>query len=307
MKIKDILVLMSTYNGEKYLREQVDSILTQEGVNVHLLVRDDGSKDSTLQILEEYSNRFHNFEYVKGKNVGFVKSFSELVVLGVKKDFEYYAFADQDDVWYKEKLCTAINALDVNGKDKPVLFASNCMLIDSLGKDIRPLRKAPMHYRKGNSLYSGSVQGCSMVFNRTAVQIYSQHLPTMAYHDTWMLYICAIFGKVVYDIIPLFGYRIHSNNTIGMGHTKKVSLLEKVSNKFSNKHFQLYYNAVSDFKHSFQEELCGDNLETVCDYLEYRRNIFAKLRLLRKRKYGSVYSDLVSRIRFYKDVLLNNL
>lgn len=298
---------MSTYNGEKYLREQVDSILTQKGVNVHLLVRDDGSKDSTLQILEEYSNRFHNFEYVKGKNVGFVKSFSELVIMGEKKNFEYYAFADQDDVWYKEKLCTAINSLNMNSKDKPVLFASNCMLIDSFGKDIRPLRNAQLNYRKGNSLYSGSVQGCSMVFNRTAVQIYALHLPTMAYHDIWMLYICAIFGKVVYDRTPLFGYRIHSTNAIGLGHTKKISFFEKVSNKFSNSHFRLYYNAVSDFKNSFQEELFGENLDTVRDYLEYRRNIFAKLRLLRKRKYGSIYSDLESRIRFYKDVLLNNL
>ena len=302
-----ICVIMSTYNGEKYLSEQIDSILAQEGVNVHLLVRDDGSKDSTLQILEEYSNRFHNIECVKGNNIGFIKSFSELIVLGEKKNFEYYAFADQDDIWYKGKLRTAIEVLDVQGKDKPVLFASNCMVIDSWVKDIRTLRNVPLHYRKGNSLYSGAVQGCSMVFNKKAVQIYSRHLPIAAYHDTWMLYICAIFGHVVYEITPLFGYRIHSNNAIGMGHTKKKTLLEKVSSKISNTHFQLYYNAVSEFKNSFHDELFGDNLKIICDYLEYRKRILSKLRLLTRGQYGSIYPGLKNRAIFFKDVLLNNL
>ena len=79
--METVQVLMSTYNGERFLKQQLDSILSQRGVNVYLLVRDDGSKDGTLSILNDYSKKYTNIEIIEGNNIGACKSFFELIFL----------------------------------------------------------------------------------------------------------------------------------------------------------------------------------------------------------------------------------
>ena len=96
-----VLVLMSTYNGEKYLREQIDSILGQRGVEVSLLVRDDGSTDATLTTLDEYKES-GRLDYYCGNNLGPARSFMHLLQNAPASDF--YAFSDQDDKWMDDKL-----------------------------------------------------------------------------------------------------------------------------------------------------------------------------------------------------------
>ena len=93
---------MSTYNGEKYIREQLDSILAQENVDVSILIRDDGSKDATLSILDEYSKRDNLSYYVDSRNLGACNSFIDLI-WHVSLDYDYYALSDQDDFWLKDK------------------------------------------------------------------------------------------------------------------------------------------------------------------------------------------------------------
>lgn len=103
MNTKSVQVVMSTYNGEKYLKEQIDSILSQEGVDVRLYIRDDGSSDRTTDILASYQEH-KNVKIEKGNNLGFAKSF--LTALDECDEADYYAFSDQDDVWEKDKLST---------------------------------------------------------------------------------------------------------------------------------------------------------------------------------------------------------
>lgn len=105
MNTKSVQVVMSTYNGEKYLKEQIDSILSQEGVDVRLYIRDDGSSDRTTDILASYQEH-KNVKIEKGNNLGFAKSF--LTALDECDEADYYAFSDQDDVWEKDKLSTAM-------------------------------------------------------------------------------------------------------------------------------------------------------------------------------------------------------
>lgn len=107
-------ILMSTYNGEKYLREQLDSILAQTNVNVHITIRDDGSSDGTADILDDYQEKYPNkiTVYSKGNiRKGYAKSFIELLKLAIP-DADYYAFADQDDVWLPEKCYVAAKKLE---------------------------------------------------------------------------------------------------------------------------------------------------------------------------------------------------
>ena len=107
-----VIVLMSTYNGEKYLRNQIESLLRQVDVEIEILVRDDGSKDGTLGILEEYKNSREysgKLSYYVGPNVGPAKSFLDLIKHA--PEAEYYALCDQDDTWLPDKLKIAVEAI----------------------------------------------------------------------------------------------------------------------------------------------------------------------------------------------------
>ena len=103
-----VIVVMSTYNGEKHLREQIDSILAQDRQPVSLLVRDDGSTDGTVQILEEYEKQ-GALELIRGENLGVVGSFISLIAR-VADSADYIALSDQDDVWHADKLSRARDA-----------------------------------------------------------------------------------------------------------------------------------------------------------------------------------------------------
>ena len=105
-----VVVLMSTYNGEKYMRHQIDTILNQDYENLELFVRDDGSKDSTLNILEEYASSHANVSYVKGENLGSNQSFLEMVKIA--PDADYYSLADQDDDWMPDKISHAVEKIE---------------------------------------------------------------------------------------------------------------------------------------------------------------------------------------------------
>ena len=246
MKNPIVLVLMSTYNGERFLKEQIDSILSQEGVDVRLLVRDDGSTDRTWEILEVYASGYRNIVITRGENVGFVKSFSALVRmaldytnmeeaaqstieeavqttptppnLGGEREM-FYAFADQDDIWMPKKLMTACSVLSSKDPSKPNLFTSNSMQVDAEGKELELFHKGPEpKFRKGNVLVFGTEQGCSMVFNRRAIELYSECEPQLTWHDRWLYHICYFLGSVTYDHRPLFYYRRHENNALANHH-----------------------------------------------------------------------------------------
>ena len=137
MSLPQVCVLMSTYNGENYIVEQINSILKQINVTVELIIRDDGSSDNTSSIIRKFENDYSNILFIQGENVGVGRSFMELLKYAPESD--YYSFADQDDVWLEDKLCRAVNMikeLENEGVDNcrhqilPVLYSSNQILVD---------------------------------------------------------------------------------------------------------------------------------------------------------------------------------
>ena len=121
--------MMSTYNGEKHLSEQIDSILNQKTEHeLFLRIRDDGSHDKTCDIIEEYILRYPSqIELIRGKNVGYNASFFSLIQSA--SGFDYYSISDQDDIWMPEKLQIACNEIDKIKDDIPVLYASTSYLV----------------------------------------------------------------------------------------------------------------------------------------------------------------------------------
>lgn len=210
-----VQVLMSTYNGEKYLREQIDSILAQKDVIVKIFIRDDGSTDNTKLILNEYK-RNGKIEWYDGDNLKPALSFLDLMKNA--GDFDYYAFCDQDDIWDENKLSIAIDKLNINKSDKPAMYFSNAKLINENGES---LHKYHLSKKINITAESGFIQnialGCTIVFNREALNkaILADYSTDIAMHDAWIYRICLAFGEVIYDDKAYIRYRQHNNNVVG--------------------------------------------------------------------------------------------
>lgn len=215
-----VQVLMSTYNGEKYLRQQLDSILEQNAVNVKIFVRDDGSSDATVSILEEYKRNYNNIEYIAGGNIGVIKSFFATLEK-VSLTADYYALADQDDFWLKDKLFRATEVLARKDNKLPLLYCSNQILVDQnlveLEEGIKKIAKTPSF---GNALVENICTGCTAVFNQKLLLEARTHIPEYTVmHDWWLYLIASAFGKVHHDKEGYILYRQHTENVVGSKNT----------------------------------------------------------------------------------------
>lgn len=235
-----VSVLMSTYNGEKFLREQIDSILNQKDVEVTLVIRDDGSFDSTCNIVKEYCRNNDNIVFYQGKNVGVGKSFMKLLYKAPKSD--YYAFSDQDDVWMEDKISRAIDVIieKESRNNKPILYASNQMIFDESGKTVGYRFDEMPPIDLYNCLVTFNwLNGCTMVFNADLYSFlvdrkrrpYERVIRTRI-HDTWVHYVANIVGEIVYDNESRIAYRLHDNNEVGLKNDKKLKGISLIKDKY---------------------------------------------------------------------------
>lgn len=229
-----VLVLMSTYNGEKYLREQLDSIIAQENVCVTIFVRDDGSKDSTAEILEEYKCKYpERIILEKGGNIGCLKSFFWLMREAAEKynNFDSYAFSDQDDVWLKDKLYRGADALAKTDTKFKLYFCAP-QLVDAT---LKLLKKKQIKYKLtlAEAFVFQPCIGCSMIFNQALLKEAARGDTSIAdIHDAWLYKLALSLGaNVTYDNTPQILYRQHSTNTIG-SHQSRVTVWKRRWNWF---------------------------------------------------------------------------
>lgn len=212
-----ISIAMTTYNGEKYLREQIDSILAQTIQDFELVVCDDCSKDSTWEILEDYAKKDNRVQIHENyENIGFLKNFEKAIELC---HGDYIALSDQDDIWTEYHLEVLLNTIG----DK-VLACGNSLLVDESGnsmgmtlKEQESLDYIPRNdFKKLMSilLFRNPYQGSSMMFRSSFV---SQLLPIpeqVLYHDTWIAAISCLNGGLVYvDDVILYYRRLKTSVT----------------------------------------------------------------------------------------------
>ena len=223
--MKNVVVLMSTYNGERYLIEQIDSILNQEGVKVKLIVRDDGSIDRTKEILDMYKRRGLLIWY-KGENLKPARSF--MYLLENSPECEYYAFADQDDYWMPDKLYIAISKLK-DYSDIPALYFSQTQLVDEFLQPIYTKKITPK-CNFAESVLETLATGCTFLFNNKLRQFVSIYNPNYLFmHDYWLYRLCtAIDGKLIFDQEPHIYYRQHENNVVGLRQNTWLGLQQKI-------------------------------------------------------------------------------
>ena len=236
INVPKVAVLMSTYNGERYLQEQIDSVMNQKGVDIDLYIRDDGSKDRTIEIIKK--NKRDNIYLEEGINVGVGNSFMSLVYT-VSDDYDYYAFCDQDDIWLEEKILRAVQVLCESGK---VIYCSNQTIVDSKGKvrEIRYLK--PIQLDLINEIQENKVTGCTIVFTRELKKIVCDEkrrpgndFMKQQIHDIWFALVGCAINSIIYDQESYIYYRQHENNVIGI---KKETVKEKIKKwrrKLANK------------------------------------------------------------------------
>ncbi|MBD5288503.1 MAG: glycosyltransferase family 2 protein [Bacteroides sp.] len=215
-----ITILMSTYNGEKFLRPQLDSIFSQENVDIHLLIRDDGSVDSTLSILRKYERIYPDkVKILPGENIGWKKSFRTLLDYAAENfnGCNYFAFADQDDIWLPAKLEKAISNIKEHAA-VPVLYYSNLFFYkNEINEGL--IHKTAAEATFKNCLARNYATGCTIVFNSRLLECLSHGTPCIDIpHDHWAYMVAVLCGKVIYDSDSYILYRQHDSNQIGSKH-----------------------------------------------------------------------------------------
>ena len=298
--MEEVLVLMSTYNGERFLEEQLASVFGQEGVGISVLVRDDGSTDGTLRILEQWKAT-HRLDYVCGRNVGAARSF--FLLLEQAPQCDYYAFADQDDVWYPDKLRRGVDS--IRQQQAPCLYFSNVDLTDAQGRLKQRSLPETLQLTKQNALIESFASGCTMVFNDALRQLVCRHIPDAdVYHDRWLFLMAMFQGKVVYDGVPSMGYRQHGANQVGsQTAAEKGSLLRRL---LKDGDFPMADTAAL-FLRYFGQELTASDKHIVQVCASYKHSVTSKMTLIFHPDYRLAVGGMVRSIYWKLRIMLNRL
>lgn len=294
MNMKKIQVLMSTFNGEKFLDEQLESIMAQDGVKISVLVRDDGSSDGTQEILNKWQEN-RKLTFYTGDNLRPAKSFMNLIEQA--PDVDYYALADQDDVWENDKLKCAVSYLEQSDKAIPALYFSQTQLVD---ENLQPLPTPQL--LPSCTFYEGLIAhyatGCTFVFNRALLELVRQYKPSyISMHDLWLYNLClAVGGNIYFDPMPHIKYRQHGNNVIGLSGGWKRSFLLRCQRTL-NKECERS-NTVLELYKGYKEQIKPEYLPLVRHIVNYRNSVIDLLRLIfnRKLRCSNVKTNLSMRI-----------
>lgn len=215
-KSNPVTILLSTYNGSKFIQQQLDTLYRQSYPNIRILVRDDGSSDATRNILAGVQLKGLVDILESSNNLGPALSFFELLRQAALTETVYVAFCDQDDVWQPEKITQAVTALSGVVDDRPAMYCARVELVDEHLKHIS-FGDAPRKIGFGNALVENIATGCTIVLNRKAIDLLCENLPSSPQmHDWWCYLVLSCFGEVIFDPAATMKYRQHGNNTIGV-------------------------------------------------------------------------------------------
>jgi glycosyltransferase involved in cell wall biosynthesis len=215
-------ILLPVYNGEKFLSQQLDSIICQSNHDWHLLIRDDGSTDSSLQILKDYASRYQERITIVSDGLGNKGATECINILLGQRDFSYYMLCDQDDIWELNKIDVTLaemKKVESSYHDLPLLVCSDACCIDENNNIICPSFFENQKFVDTTndvhkSLALNVVQGSTILMNKNAKEIVSQ-IPNGLFHDWWIAVNIAFYGKISYIHQPLLKYRQHASNVVG--------------------------------------------------------------------------------------------
>lgn len=276
---KTIQILMSTYNGEQYLREQLDSFTRLEGFDkIKVLIRDDGSIDNTCKILEEYKTKY-GFEIIKGRNIGITNSIFELFASS-DKNCEFFAISDQDDVWIEDKFTRAVSAFQKENSKMPMMYASISEIVseslEHMGTTLIPTKDVGFY----NAMVQNVTPGHTQVYNRKLIDLLLERgFDNVTVVDWWIYLVVSAVGKVVFENVCTVKHRQHGKNSVGYQTnfiSKTITRIRKLKCKDANaisRQLQAFYIRYNDvIKEEYKLELKK--------YLNNLKSIFMRIRYI---------------------------
>ena len=279
--MKTVDILLATYNGEKYIVEQIESILNQTHKEFRLLISDDGSTDNTKQIISEYEKKDKRITVFNQKeNIGVVQNFEFLMT---KVENEYFMFSDQDDIWKEEKIEKTLKKIEETGamlvySDLEVVDSDLNITFESYWK-LKGIYQKIKKYNNFESLYLNNfVTGCTIIARRELIEK-SLPLPkTSKYvlHDYWISLIISQNGKISYVEEPLIKYRQHKNNKVGSkkksDELKSIDEIRSLFIQVKKEHFKVFIENEDKFKSEEVKVLNRKALEYY-EMLDTKKNI----------------------------------
>lgn len=255
---KKVIICMSTYNGEKYIKTQIESILKQTYQNIEIYVRDDGSKDNTVKILEEYEKE-GKIHFIKGENIGVVQSFYNCLQEAYDKG-DFFAYCDQDDKWHEDKIEKAVKTIEKEKIDIPLLYFSEFNYCD---ENLQYVNKSNLN-KKGTSFQNSLVEcisfGISEVFNKKLAQkILESGTEDICFHDWWAYMISEGIGKTIYDSEATLEYRRTGNNVSPSGKEGIQLQLYRIKKFLLGKYFKNIRKQINKYNKLFFKDLNTEN------------------------------------------------
>lgn len=266
-RLPSVVIVLSTFNGERYLDEQMASLLSQTYGNIDVLVRDDGSSDGTTQILGRIARENRNVHVQVGENIGVVASFLELLRM-VPAHAGFVALCDQDDVWRDEKIERAVGLLSKLDSSKPAMYCGAVEVVDGDLNPIRIERQATRPALFGNALVQNVATGCTTVINKAALdKVTSKHVVAskIGMHDWWLYQVISAFGQVVFDDTPMILYRQHGENVIGNASGVRF-WVNRLKRQFGP-HSKTISRQASEFLRVYGDDLAADDRALVQEFL----------------------------------------
>jgi len=267
-------IIMSAFNAEKYITEQIESILSQRDVKISLWIRDDGSTDNTLKILLDNYTHHPNVKITSGRNLGAAQSFFE-AIFECTFNCDFYGFSDADDVWIDRKTSLSIEKiLSIKSLD-PVAVATKLIITDDrlneIGRSISP--NIGLIFE--NALIQTVTSGASIVMSKNAFNLLRSYRPkNSVMHDAWLYLLITAFGNFLYLDEPTILYRQHANNVFGTGHGFSKSWKNRIKRiKLDNP----YKKQAVEFMNAFGNRLDLHKRMALEKYANYDKNLFTKI------------------------------
>lgn len=249
-----VSVAMATYNGEKYIHQQIDSILAQSYQNFEIIIHDDCSNDQTVAIIQEYIKKDRRIKFKRNDaNLGFAKNFESIIA---ECNGEYIAFCDQDDIWTEDHLEVLFELIKDNN-----VSCGNAILIDENGsflgftmQNVTGMSEnIPKERLKYRLFYDNFAQGTAMMARRDFCMKYLPVPHEIKYHDYWLALIASLSNSVVYTNKIVLNYRQHGNNVTSNIKNSLLRELYNSINGFNRKHSEIQVQRLKAIERRFHE------------------------------------------------------
>lgn len=278
-----LLILLSTYNGEKYIAELIESIISQPYKNFELVIRDDGSSDGTLGIINKYATDNRNITIIKGDNLGVIRSFITLLAFQPTIKPDCYLFCDQDDIWLPNKLKNTAMNMRKSAHIESALYCSRLNYVDQNLKSLG-LSRVPRSVGFNNAVVENIAIGCTMAFGENIrQQILAAPPEFMMMHDWWAYLLASAFGEIIYDNEVTILYRQH-----GTSVTPWEPGLKKINAR-----------AKGFFRRLLSKQPKGlDSINQAIRFIEFYHDVPAEHRATVQRLVELRKSGLIARIKY---------